>query len=167
MLKIAEGICTVQGLQTLVSSDPVANLPSGAAARADRAACRQSPGSQIRAGRWRRLRAGSAGQLLCPPTASLGARDGARTGCPRLCPRLCPVGSCPCFTLPGAAGPPAAAVPCASHTPARPTLSHKASSLLSGCPQQALPAISHQQVCLSDPFPEYFQLPWAAMLWVH
>lgn len=27
VLEIAEGICTVQGLQTLVSSDPVANLP--------------------------------------------------------------------------------------------------------------------------------------------
>lgn len=179
MLEVAEGICTVQGLQTLFSSDPVANSPRRCCPAglllgqtAQRAVGRRAPRSVL---------GGGAGSALAPQASSSVRR---RPACER---RMGPSAAAP-VSVPGCVRPVPAPGPGLLQATGRrallglllpPCLVPRTPQLLSGCPpqgrrprgggcpQQAPPAISHQQVCLSDPFPEYFQLPWVAMLWVH
>lgn len=89
MLEIAEGICTVQGLQTLVSSDPVANLPRRCCPAglllgqtAQRAVGRRAARSAL---------GGGAGSGLAPQASSSACRQPAwehGTGPVRLPPSL-------------------------------------------------------------------------------
>lgn len=91
VLEIAEGICTVQGLQTLVSSDPVANLPRRCCPAglllgqtAQRAVGRRAARSAL---------GGGAGSGLAPQASSsacLGAREGPGPAAPVSVPGCVP-----------------------------------------------------------------------------
>lgn len=96
MLEVAEGICTVQGLQTLFSSDPVANSPRRCCPAglllgqtAQRAVGRRAPRSVL---------GGGAGSALAPQASSSVRR---RPACER---RMGPSAAAP-VSVPGCVRP--------------------------------------------------------------